>query len=326
MKTICLTLLLFFLDSISWAVRVDSCVGSFRDDTVLVRGSGFGTKIPAAPVIWADFENIDLRPTFLGQKAVWDDVQNLTLSSDNNRAGSLLCAQGTWATGKNSFSFRVDKRFWTRIYHYQKRYYTFSATGNQKFWRLWPTTGPNNFIAAYLNGGAVAYNEIDTSNPDRFQGNVYQSGRWLTEEFHWEHGGLWEYSRDGVVVQRMENVNNGPNTLEQLRTDNFTDSTHLPPAGASVYMDDIYIDDTLARVVLADKPTMAQSTLREIQIPLSWAEESIVIKPRADAWQNGQTAYLYVFDPDGSVNLPGFPVILGSDTLGPLNPFGLKVH
>lgn len=345
MKTMTIAALLLVLDAISWAaVRVDSYSGSFRAGTVVISGAGFGVKAPAAPLVWADFENVSLQPTSLGQRLTWNEIENLNISSENGRPGSALCARGTWGPGRQSFSFRLDKRFWSRIYHYQKRYYTHPSTGNQKFWRLWPESGLNNFLAAYLLGEGIAYNEVDTGNPDRYIGAPYRPGKWLTEEFTWFHSGgsgryrdgtqalgsgVWTYTRDGTFVQRMESVNNGGNTLVQLRTDNFTDSSHLAPNGASVYMDDIYIDDTLARVMLGDKPTLAQSTQREIQLPFLWADGSITITPRASAWPDGQTVYLYVFDANGAFNLSGLPVVLGGfqpENVRPSFPRALRIR
>jgi hypothetical protein len=41
------------------------------------------------------------------------------------------------------------------------------------------------------------------------------------------------------------------------------------------YYDDVYLDTTLSRVVLADNPVLTLATIIENQIPVSWSDSSI---------------------------------------------------
>jgi hypothetical protein len=75
------------------------------------------------------------------------------------------------------------------------------------------------------------------------------------------------------------------------------------------YFADIYLDTSLARVVLGNAATLDACTLREVQIPTAWSESSISIVANLGAMSSGQTAYLFVVDSDGIAS-EGFPIAL----------------
>lgn len=72
------------------------------------------------------------------------------------------------------------------------------------------------------------------------------------------------------------------------------------------YFDDIYIDNTFARVVLGNASTYDGSAIREMQIPSAWSNTSITVT--VNLGRLGTSSYLYVFDADGNVNANGIPV------------------
>lgn len=315
-------------------------------DIINISGNKFGTKNPAAPLIWADFENGKINPSPLGQRTSWNVVENLKVTDISQSGNSNFNVVGIWDSNKNkkSFSFRTDKTisqgYWSKIYHYQKRYFNFDVTANHKFWRLWPDPGitnVNNFLALWSNTGRC-YNEGEGyagGVMGSYQGKPPEKNRWYIEEFIWQHSGgtgknldgsirwkdpnnhsmgyysgIWEYTRNGVQIQHRENVDNGQKNHSQLRTDNFTDSRYLPPDGSKVYMDDIYIDDTYARVMIGNQKTLSASTHREIQIPSAWSDSSITITVNQGSFSDGDTAYIYVVDSSGNASR-GFPIIIG---------------
>ena len=89
------------------------------------------------------------------------------------------------------------------------------------------------------------------------------------------------------------------------------------------YFDDVYVDSTLSRVVLANNATYEDATVVEPQIPSVWAGDEITVNQ--GALPDG-TAYLFTFDADGNIS-SGYPVTLGetSDTTPPSAPSGLSV-
>ena len=73
-------------------------------------------------------------------------------------------------------------------------------------------------------------------------------------------------------------------------------------------LDDIYVDNTWARVMIGNAPTWAASTVHDIEIPTAWSGNSISVVLHNDSLPNFSGAYLYVFDSNGSVNQNGYPL------------------
>jgi hypothetical protein len=61
--------------------------------------------------------------------------------------------------------------------------------------------------------------------------------------------------------------------------------------------------------------------------PTVWSDTHIVTTVRAGSFITGQTAYLFVFDANGSVNSQGYPVTIGGGggNNPPNPPTGLEV-
>jgi hypothetical protein len=74
------------------------------------------------------------------------------------------------------------------------------------------------------------------------------------------------------------------------------------------YFADIYLDYSLARVVLANNANLSQATIIEPQIPSAWTPGAITVTVNLGRFASGQTAYLFVFDPTGVRNATGFPI------------------
>jgi hypothetical protein len=81
--------------------------------------------------------------------------------------------------------------------------------------------------------------------------------------------------------------------------------------------DDVYVDNTWARVVLGNAATLDACTRLEIQIPIKWSGNSVTIMARTgSAFSQGTTAYLYVVDSNGVANVAGFPLRIGASGTG----------
>jgi hypothetical protein len=98
------------------------------------------------------------------------------------------------------------------------------------------------------------------------------------------------------------------------------------------YYADVYLDTTLARVVLANNADLSKATIVETQLPVSWNDGSIDTGVNLGQFAEGQTAYLFVFDPTGAHNDKGFAVRAGtgiaatSATGEPNAPGNVAVH
>jgi hypothetical protein len=82
------------------------------------------------------------------------------------------------------------------------------------------------------------------------------------------------------------------------------------------YYADAYIDTSLQRVVLANKPVLTQATIIENQIPSTWSDGSISATVNLGQFNQGETAYLFVVDATGTPSAKGLAVTAG----GPAAP------
>lgn len=303
--------------------------------TITITGAGFGQKDPAPPIIWADFEDGKLNPSKLGQMKRWSgsvEYSNFAITTENQAPHSQYSVVGVYSPRIHTFSFEVvnppEKGGWTRVYNFQKRYYDFDHTGNQNFWMLLPgTNGGTGFGATWDSEGGRCGNGAEGYAGGvigSYQGTPYTKHQWFTEEFTWQFEGgtgrnldgtrgpggtgIWDYTRNGRKVQHRENVNNGPIHPTRLIADNYIAEQALPPEGSKVYMDDIYIDDTYARVMIGNASTLARSTVREIQIPSTWSDVSITVMLNQGGFIEFDRVYLYVIDANGDVNREGYPL------------------
>jgi hypothetical protein len=92
------------------------------------------------------------------------------------------------------------------------------------------------------------------------------------------------------------------------------------------YFDDAYVDTTLSRVVLADKPVLSLATIIENQIPSAWSDGSITATVNLGQFAQGQTAFLIVVDSTGTASVTGLAVTAGGTVATPNPPSAISVH
>ncbi len=64
-------------------------------------------------------------------------------------------------------------------------------------------------------------------------------------------------------------------------------------------LSEIYVDTTRAKVLVGDKSTWQECTLREVQIPTSWSDDAITITANQGAFSSLSGKYLFVMNEDG---------------------------
>ena len=111
------------------------------------------------------------------------------------------------------------------------------------------------------------------------------------------------------------------------------------PAWVKLYYDDVYIDNSWARVEIGDNQKYEFSTHREIQIPTAWVEnvtpgtDQITITANRGSFAPCETFYLFVIDSDGNVSdqdagtpgAQGFPIKIVTGAGEPCPPTGLQI-
>jgi hypothetical protein len=95
-------------------------------------------------------------------------------------------------------------------------------------------------------------------------------------------------------------------------------------AAVDIHVDNVYIDNTRARVELCTTATLTSGRC-DIQIPSAWSDSSVTISINQGNFAAGSTGYLYVIDASGTANATGLPVrVGGNDSLAPAAPRNLK--
>jgi hypothetical protein len=343
-----------FLTSHSFADPViKSLSGTFiKGQEITIYGTGFGNKNPAKPIVWADFET-NGNPTNLSLINSWAGKTNANLTKKNQPFNSIQCVRGDIANSNGSAisAVKIKHDDFSKVYTFVRRMYDFdidSTDGahNIKFFRLWPLnknpTYPNLSFLWINQPGSKKFQVEGMANPNYYSGKakVPPENTWVIEEFqikentgtnmangvvkYWQNGNLMWNNSD--VVTRDSRF---PSRWQELVVENFKANTVTNlPIPSYAYMDDIYIDNTWARVMIGNESNFNSCAHREIQIPTSWYDKSIDLVVNHGTFAKGETAYLYVIDTNGSIS-NGYPITIGGSGGGsdpiPDAPTGLKI-
>lgn len=319
--------------------------------TITLQGTGFGTKSPALPLVWADFEGGSISASVKGSGISFGaNGCHITQSGqDTHSRFSVRDAPNSSQDGKSCGNVSVLGANATKIYAFMRRKFdhanfwkTFADKGyvNYKFFRAWPQSDPYpNQYLIYLSGsvsnpqpfdvsksGVLAtYSESSGSSQDcGFKDRMARGGSmppvqtWIREEYELRHGvgnavtRMWRNGR--LDLNRTNGTSRGGScsnaTWNRIYLENFY-SINAPIQDAYVYMDDVYVDKTWARVMLGNSPIFASCTHREPQIPTSWSESSIQVTVNLGTFEAGTKAYLFVVDANGNAS-PGKEINIGS--------------
>ena len=144
------------------APLITSVSGSVtQGGTLTISGSGFGTKSPAQPYLWAPMSN-DLNPSSLGVIKSWARIGALNYQPGCGPAPNTGCAAGApsdgmntnqWAAAIYSPSYYGSGNDWNSygqksyVYRKSKRTFSYSNNGstNVKMFRMWGTS-PTQFL------------------------------------------------------------------------------------------------------------------------------------------------------------------------------------
>jgi hypothetical protein len=153
---------------------------------------------------------------------------------------------------------------------------------------------------------------------------------------HWEH--LTNHTSNGFTWSKLDNEFIYKSTVGQITTFNVgtisiggywrKTSAEDGDVNAYQYFDDIYMDTTFSRVMLANNSNYDNATIIEPQIPSAWSSNSITFTANLGKFQDQGTAYLFVFDSNNTRNATGFPVTIGEgsgDSTAPVQPTGLRI-
>lgn len=258
-----------------------------------ITGSGFGAKAP--PLVYDDFEagtgSLEGKAAVVGAWDSGDYCKGVSYATyegrrvarhdfTNGRYNASLCKDPKPATA----TFYLD--FWIKAVPLG------GASRNWKSWRTYDAGGnnENGDLVYWCRGGGITIGDF------RWLPEVAPPTEWVHIEAISTPTGTAHY-RNG----KPDLVSSGAGkTIGEIRIGHYWahDAVDDCPSnpGANVYTDDVYVDTSVARVVLANASTFTASTKRAIQRPTGWANEAVTIIPNTRGFAPGETAYLIVID------------------------------
>ncbi len=330
-------------------VSVSDVTGDLEhNNSVTIAGFNFGTKPTAAPIKWETFDNGGNAGTLLEtSQSEWEslhDNDGALYSSTTAHSGALSVYNDPSVHHEfdtNHLTFpTTDKVFLT--------YWYMLANGDAgdyailKLCRI--TSSPDAGGGGHYNeagvhilsnqqpSGSSGYMDYDPG--DGYQGPQayvsYDVDTWTRYDMYAElstpgvaNGSFWmrnvtngDYENLGAIMNR--------NAGETFLFDSILLGLMAANDSGSfqIYIDDVYVDNTLARVEIGNASTYASCTHREIQIPSAWSATSVTITVNTGSFEDDDSAYLFVINEDGDVSA-GHAVTIGSGSSGALTGCGV---
>ncbi len=144
-------------------------------------------------------------------------------------------------------------------------------------------------------------------------------GQWQRMEFYAQRSsapnvadGIWRGKRIGKDAYNFNFINAlthhaGNSAWRYVVLSHAIESVYDGYLDLDLFMDDVYVDTTQARLELCDAVTWAGRKHCEIQRATSWSDSKIVASLNKGSFKSKSMAYLYVVDNNGSVNPDGYP-------------------
>lgn len=325
--------------------------------TVTISGSGFGSKSPAAPVLWDNFEggsngaaigNAQIGGAYLRSNYVEytsTDAYSGSLSAVNPADTYSLVNPGLiyrWPVGNK-------RAFFSAKIKYDFIDDNAGVIANIKMFRL-KYGNDGDYVHGYPFLSMDKPQAPSTSmrffctNGQNTGSNVY----WYCPASHVSFLSQWTYLEQwsemgtaNVADGRFGGMLNGircefadipiyANTLmrdveygygtNELAIAEYIGNCDTGPCQMEIRYDEVYADSTLSRVFIGNASLFENVTDINMQIPSSWSDNSIQVEFNAGAYADNDAAYLYVADYLGSINAIGYPVTIGASEGAPSAP------
>jgi hypothetical protein len=325
--------------------------GTFINNEIIsITGSEFGNKPIASPLKWEQFEGTGaIAGKDIGSAGYWDTYNSITTfnntlqRTNNSSLNAKSVVEGDVLKDgpfhRENVGFATTLKTYINMWVYIN-YVTGDGGGNDqlKLWRIHKDKDHASRPVLSFNLVTVDYVYAKSAIPNMFRGdgsNQYISwfvashwreGRWINIELEYKDstiniadGGhtIWYSKASGAMEKRTQNP-------YVTRTDAKTidcvslgyQIVNMGDVGEAItYWDDIYIDNSWARVVIGDNVDYDSCTHREIQIPTAWSDKTITVSVNQGTFKSGDTAYLFVVDANGNVS-NGYPITIGSGSGG----------
>jgi hypothetical protein len=328
--------LAFFATTDSWgAPAINSVTGIVRDkNSITISGSGFGSKLQAAPQLWdtvsnqySGLGNGSAVPTGSGQP--WGNMEGTVVYSTSNLRGvdkANYYGTGNAADLQHFIEPTPTNQFYVSWWFYVSSSWNPSGGGatSNKLLRCSESSNYVNNTYSMSDAGPPPADYVfenpnycqksaDGSVENWWQSNPVVPGTWNRAE-------VWFDSSKQTFQSSINNVptssspvswSNGcaPFNFDEVWKIGWESNGTL---SNSIYFGDIYVDNTLERVEVCDAPTWSARSHCEIQIPTAWSNGSATVTINQGSFASNATAYLYVVDATNTANSQGYPITLGN--------------
>jgi hypothetical protein len=340
MKRLFLVISIFLFPSISYSSPlVNSVSGTFNHGNyITITGSGFGSKSPAKPKVWAPFEE--------GMATADPNLSSGTLSTKYKvDATSQYNSRSKYNVSNIAKTNGVKTAADLRTYISSSEFFVFARrkfpatlfqnVSNFKMFWAWPElegcTGNSqpyiNMVFDYMNGRMnYSYQFGSGVTTDGVQ--PPDNGSWVTWEIQEKKGTVNNYDGnlkwwENGILKTNKNVLNVSSTypantycailFQDFWTETVAGKGYLD--NAKDYIDDVYMDDTWARVMIGNASTFNASTHREPLIPTAWSASSITAYFNQGSFPNGSKVFVFVIDSNGNAS-PGKEITIGGTASG----------
>ena len=323
--------------------------------SIQIAGRSFGTKSPAHPLIWDNFESGTVGARVENQNAVvgqWQTsayssrvfyTDRQSLSGQKSALHPFYRVDGSDMTNTWSSQLALNANSFPLVYAEFFTYYPASngTASNYKPYRFFGNSDAMQVVMG-ANCGNMVVDLLDP--PSRFvayDGTLWQTNRWQQYQILYRQSSQ-PGQRDAIYRNYVDGQTRftgfyipGANPQVYYEPDNLATNHTInqlrlggeyfdvgqrgecdPDDHAELFTDNVYVDTTFARVTIGNANTYDGSTIRDIQIPTAWSSGSVTVNVNLPRFSSGQTAYLYVHDQDDRVNASGYPITIGSSNGG----------
>jgi hypothetical protein len=304
--------------------------------SITVTGSGFGAKASAGPLKWDDFENGTNGATLESVDPSWHAYSRGGGVYNNSTAhsGALAAYNDPFQIGQfatNYFYYpptdEVFVSYWVNITNADVTDYAvikltritsspaaggggvYNGTGDSDYTNINPRYGSSGYTACNPGGGLPV-------NPLGYLNLQYDT--WLRVDMYkklstppGQANGMFDVTTVGIDSEIHHDI------VTRAAGETFQqDAIILGLMAANVegqfelHIDDVYLDNTRARVEIGNAATWAACTHKEMQIPSAWSSGSITVTFNQGSFANGASVWLYVVDADGGAGA-GYPITIG---------------
>jgi hypothetical protein len=321
-----------FIPEVHAAPQIVKAEGRLSNgEPIAVLGTGFGAKNAAGPAVFETMESGSFSPrwTGTGDLSIVDDIQRHRFSKHNARLnfkpgsvdGSFALSKDASRTWFVSYWFRLEPNW---------NWGTTSFSGDDRFLsRLQMVrlrdrfnSGEDIQILVDAPGDRVVLTAAEILPDDGITltsgiRGVLTKRRWHQFQLAYQESsspgfedGTLDIWLNGVKIV-ARNVW-GPNKAAGEREDPINE----------FLIDDVYVDVSLARVELGDRPSYDECTHREVQRIDTWSDQKISFHVNQGAFPDGTPVFVFVHDAQGRVNAAGFPWFSGEEGQKLKNPGG----